>query len=49
MSRKSERAVPVTELPSRFAAFGYMNYFRPYLRLNFSTRPLVSTSFCLPV
>ena len=22
---------------------------RPYLRLNLSTRPLVSTSFCLPV
>ena len=26
-----------------------LNYFRPYFLLNLSTRPLVSTSFCLPV
>ena len=25
------------------------NYLRPYFLLNLSTRPLVSTSFCLPV
>ena len=30
-------------------AFSYSNHLMPYFLLNLSTRPLVSTSFCLPV
>ena len=29
--------------------FVILNYLMPYFLLNLSTRPLVSTSFCLPV